>query len=179
MEATVVSVRQSPVRAEPVSFESLYQAHRTRVFTTAYRLLGNRADAEDVTQDVFVKVFKKLDSFRGEAAVTTWLYRITVNCCLDVLRRRKRERTVPLESVAEPVSPRVEVMKVIESALPQMPNGYRQVFILHDLEGLKHTEIAQVLGITDGASKSQLHRARAYLRRTIGPFLKALRERGV
>ncbi|MEO0079698.1 MAG: RNA polymerase sigma factor [candidate division WOR-3 bacterium] len=179
MEAAAVSAHEARAQATPVSFENLYQANRSRVFGTALRMLGNRADAEDVTQDVFVKVFKRLDSFRGEAAITTWLYRITVNCCLDLLRRRKRIQTVPLESITEPVSDRIDVMKLIEAALPKMPEGYRQVFILHDLEGLKHSEIARILGISDGASKSQLHRARAYLRREIGPYLRALRRPGV
>lgn len=157
---------------EELTFERLYEMYRGRIFSTAYRMLSNRADAEDVTQDVFVKVFKNLSSFRGESAVSTWIYRIAVNACLDFRRRRRLRQTVSIEEVVEVGSTPLSVARLIESALPKMAEGYRRVFVLHDIQGLKHEEIGKILGITDGASKSQLHRARAFLRRELGPYLE-------
>lgn len=154
-----------------LSFEHLYEMYRGRVFGTAYRMLSNRADAEDVTQDVFVKVFKKLKSFRGDSAVSTWIYRIAVNACLDFRRRRRLRQAVSLDDGMEVGSTPLSVTRLIESCLPRMAKGYRQVFVLHDIQGLKHEEIGKILGITDGASKSQLHRARAFLRRELSPYL--------
>jgi RNA polymerase sigma-70 factor, ECF subfamily len=156
-------------------FESLYRDYRSRVFSTAYRMVSNRADAEDITQDVFVKVFKKLGSFRGDAAVSTWIYRITVNACLDFLRRRKLRQTVPLDESMTAGSQPMSVGKLIEGTLPRLPPGYREVFVLYDIQGLKHSEIAQVLGISEGASKSQLHRARAFMRRELAPYIESMR----
>ena len=155
-----------------LDFERLYETYRGRVFSTAYRMLSNRADAEDVTQDVFVKVFKKLKSFRGDSAVSTWIYRIAVNACLDFRRRRRLRQTVSLDDGTEVGSTPLSVSRLIESTLPRMAEGYRQVFVLHDIQGLKHEEIGKILGITDGASKSQLHRARAFLRRELSPYLE-------
>jgi len=157
--------------APPLDFEELYRQFKSKVFGTAYRMLSNYADAEDVTQDVFVKVFKKLSSFRGDAAVSTWIYRITINACLDFRRKRKRQEALPLSEEAEQVSVGLSLGRLIEGLIPKMPAGYREVFILHDIQGLKHVEIARVLGITDGASKSQLHRARAFLRRELSPYV--------
>jgi len=155
-----------------LDFERLYETYRGRVFSTAYRMLSNRADAEDVTQDVFVKVFKKLGSFRGDSAVSTWIYRIAVNACLDFRRRRRLRQAVSLDDGIEVGSTPLSVGPLIESTLPKMAKGYRTVFVLHDIQGLKHEEIAKILGITDGASKSQLHRARAFLRKELSPYLE-------
>jgi RNA polymerase sigma-70 factor (ECF subfamily) len=166
-EKSEVSGTQVPVP----DFEEIYREFRSKVFSTAYRMLSNYADAEDVTQDVFVKVFKKLHSFRGEAQLSTWIYRIAVNTCIDYRARRTRTRTLPLVEEAERVSVPLSLGRLVEGFLPRLPPGYREVFILHDIQGLKHTEIAQVLGITTGASKSQLHRARAFLRRELEPFV--------
>jgi RNA polymerase sigma-70 factor (ECF subfamily) len=160
--------------AQDRDFERLYTDYKGKVFSTAYRMLSNRADAEDVTQDVFVKVFKKLSSFRGESSVSTWIYRITVNACLDYRRRRRLRQTVPLDDGLEAGSVPLSVTRLVESTLPKMPEGYRNVFIMHDIQGLKHQEIAEALGITDGASKSQLHRARAFLRRELAPYLESM-----
>jgi RNA polymerase sigma-70 factor (ECF subfamily) len=152
-------------------FEELYRTHRTRVYSTAYRFVRNRPDAEDVTQDVFVKVFRKLRDFRGEAAVSTWIYRITVNTALDFLRKKKRRQTVPIDEVAEVSAGPSNLKHLIEGMIPQLPEGYRKVFVLHDIQGLKHGEIAEILGISEGASKSQLHRARGRMRELLQPYL--------
>ena len=168
---TLEAVKAERRTGAELSFEHLYETYRGRVFSTAYRMLSNRADAEDVTQDVFVKVFKKLKSFRGDSAVSTWIYRIAINACLDFRRRRKLRQAVSLDDGLEVGSTPLSVTRLIESALPRMAEGYRQVFVLHDIQGLKHQEIGKILGITDGASKSQLHRARAFLRRELAPYL--------
>jgi RNA polymerase sigma-70 factor, ECF subfamily len=169
---TIEVVQTERQTGTDLTFEQLYETYRGRVFSTAYRMLSNRADAEDCTQDVFVKVFKKLGSFRGESAVSTWIYRIAVNACLDFRRRRRLRQAVSLDDGMEVGSTPLSVTRLIESALPGMAEGYRQVFVLHDIQGLKHEEIGKILGITEGASKSQLHRARAHLRRELSPYLE-------
>ncbi|MEO0085727.1 MAG: RNA polymerase sigma factor [candidate division WOR-3 bacterium] len=177
MEARVVPVRVARRAAcwTDEDFERIYELYKNRVYSTACRMVSNRTDAEDITQDVFVRVYKKLGSFRGEAELSTWIYRITMNCCLDYLRRRKRDLGVQFPPDFDAPGPGIDIINLIEGALPSMPQGYRQVFVLHDLQGMKHSEIAEILGIAEGASKSQLHRARAFLRRTIGPWLKAMK----
>lgn len=151
------------------AFERVYRAHVDRVFSLCLRMLGDRGTAEDVTQDVFVRVWEKLPGFRGEAAFGTWLHRVTVNV---VLTRRKAagtraDRLAPddgeldrLPSRHEAVGERLD----LEGAIAALPRGARQVFVLHDIEGFTHEEIGHHLGITPGGSKAQLHRARLLLR---------------
>jgi RNA polymerase sigma-70 factor (ECF subfamily) len=137
-------------------------------------MIGNSTEAEDLTQDVFVLVFRKLGSFRGESAFTTWLHRLTVNQVLMHLRKnhvRKEQLTedgeMPVEIMVDrnkfnrsPVLDRL----ALDEAIAQLPQGYRIVFVLHDVEGLEHREIASLLGCSIGTSKSQLHRARMRMR---------------
>lgn len=163
--------------AKERELEQLYDEHKGRVFSTAYRMVGNRPDAEDITQDVFIKVFKHMDAFRGEAAISTWIYRITVNTCFDFLRKRKRQAAVPLEDVPEPSTPSQGLKRLIETMVTQLPATYRKVFTLYDIQGLKHAEIAETLGITEGASKSLLHRARAQLRKRLQPYVRDWKSR--
>lgn len=150
------------------AFERLYRRHVARVFSLSRRMIGPEL-AEEVTQDVFVRVWEKLGSFRGDAAFGTWLHRVAINVILG--RRKKlairRERFVDGEKVflALSTSPkRVEIGVDFEAALAYLPDGARQVFVLHDVEGYKHEEIAELMGISAGTSKSQLHRARMILR---------------
>ncbi len=164
-------------RAKELEFEQLYAEHKGKVFSTAYRLVGNRPDAEDITQDVFVRVFKNMDAFRGESAISTWIYRITVNACFDLLRKRKRQPSVPLEECPEPSIGSGGLGRLIETMVRSLPEAYRKVFTLYDIQGLKHGEIAKVLGITEGASKSLLHRARAQLRKRLSPYVREWRGR--
>ncbi|MEO0077823.1 MAG: RNA polymerase sigma factor [candidate division WOR-3 bacterium] len=171
MNATAQPRKAPPRQARVPDFEEIYRQFKGKVFSTAYRMLSNYADAEDATQDVFVKVFKKLGSFRGEAQLSTWIYRIAVNTCIDFRAKRTRNQTQPLAEEAERVSVPLGLGRLVEGFLPKLPPGYREVFVLHDIQGLKHSEIARVLGITTGASKSQLHRARAFLRRELEPFV--------
>jgi RNA polymerase sigma-70 factor (ECF subfamily) len=155
-------------------FATIYETNKARIYSTAYRMLNNSADAEDVTQEVFIKVYQKLHTFEGRSQLSTWLYRITVNRCLDVLRRRKRTQTEPLEEAMAAVANPSNLKQVIESFIPTLPPGYRTVFVLHDIQGLKHIEIARQLGITEGACKSQLHKARLLMRKKLRPFLEGI-----
>ncbi len=151
------------------AFERLYREHLDRVYSIAVRMLGDRMLAEEVTQDVFVRVWQKLPSFRGDSAFSTWLHRVAVNI---VLTRRKsagvqQDRTPDDhqaidQSPARPVS--VGDRLDLESAIAALPPGARQIFVLHDVEGFTHEEIGAQLGITSGGSKAQLHRARLLLR---------------
>lgn len=151
------------------AFERVYRAHVDRVFSLCTRMLGDRTLAEEVTQDVFVRVWEKLPGFRGESAFSTWLHRVTVNV---VLSRRKtvglhQARTTDDEDAqafvaSRPVS--VGDRLDLESAIAGLPAGARRIFVLHDVEGYTHEEIGDQLGITPGGSKAQLHRARMLLR---------------
>lgn len=175
LRETAETLGRETMSDKDLEFEQLYKNYKAKVMSTAYRLVGNRADAEDITQDVFVKVYRSMGSFRGESAVSTWVYRITVNACYDFLRRRKRESAVSLDDCLEPSVESGTLKELIESAVAKLPDAYRKVFTLYDIQGLKHSEIAEVLGITEGTSKSLLHRARAQLRQRLGPYIKEWR----
>jgi RNA polymerase sigma-70 factor (ECF subfamily) len=162
---------------DSAAFEKIYELHNRRVYSLCLRMLGNGTQAEDLTQEVFLQVFRKIGSFRGDSAFTTWLHRLTVNQVLMHFRKRgvKLEHTTeegeftnlvdtPLQSTR-----RISLVDriVLEKAIAQLPPGYRTVFVLHDVEGYEHEEIGQSLGISVGTSKSQLHKARMRLRELI------------
>jgi len=160
------------------AFEELYAAHAGKLFSVACRMLGNQSDAEDILQEIFLSAHRKLDGFRGDAALGTWLYRLAMNQCLDHLRSRAA-RTSQVTDVLddEPAlyeagSPGLAEQTVakmdIERALAQLPDGCRAVFVLHDIEGLEHREVAAALNIAEGTSKSQVHKARLRLRALLG-----------
>jgi RNA polymerase sigma-70 factor (ECF subfamily) len=151
------------------AFERLYRAHVARIHSLVRRMLDDQ-DADEVTQDVFVRAWQKLGTYRGEAAFGTWLHRLAVNVILG--RRQqlglRRERFLPDDTALEVVAGRAgppELSLDFESAIARLPDGARQVFVLHDVEGYRHEEIAGLLGLAVGTSKSQLHRARMALRR--------------
>lgn len=156
------------------AFEELYRAHAGRLYSVAFRLLGNAADAEDLLQEIFLAAHRKLDSFRGESALGTWLYRLATNLCLDHLRSRtgrSNQVTDPLDdevgvfdASAGSLAERTVTKMDLERALARLPEGCRAAFVLHDVEGLEHREVAEVLGIAEGTSKSQVHKARLKLR---------------
>lgn len=153
------------------AFERLYHAHVARIHSLARRMLG-ADDADEVTQDVFVRAWEKLDTFRGEAAFGTWLHRLAINVMLAkrAKRAKRHARTVEGEGVfahvaARGTSPGLRVD--FESAIADLPEGAREVFVLHDVEGFKHREIAELLGVTTGTTKAQLHRARMALREAL------------
>jgi RNA polymerase sigma-70 factor (ECF subfamily) len=156
------------------AFERLYQLHHRRVFSLCLRMTQNPVEAEDLTQEVFVLLFRKIGSFRGDSAFTTWLHRLTVNQVLMHFRKKKvrPEQTTddgdaPVQIVAgteNPLAMPVVDRIALERAVAQLPPGYRSVFVLHDIEGYDHEEIARALGCSVGTSKSQLHKARMKLR---------------
>ena len=156
------------------AFEELYRTHAGRLFSLLCRMLGNPADAEDLLQEVFLAAHRKLDTFRGDSAVGTWLYRLATNQCLDHLRSRAARTsqvTDPLEddswladAGSRGLADRTVSRMDIDRAVAQLPEGCRAAFILHDIEGLEHREIGQVLGIAEGTSKSQVFKARMKLR---------------
>ena len=153
------------------AFERLYREQAARIHSLARRMM-NSEEAAEITQDVFVRAWEKLKTFRGEAAFGTWLYRLAVNV---ILARRashatRRARYLAEEEVLDNVPARPSSSDLgmdFESAIGRLPEGARHIFVLHDVEGYKHGEIAAMLGITSGTSKAQLHRARMMLRRSL------------
>ena len=160
-------------RDDESAFEALYRTHAKRIYSRAYRFAGNAAEAEDLLQEVFLQAYRTRRGFRGEAALGTWLHRLAVNRCLDHVRSRAARQdavTAPLN--AEP-QPRARAASDpithldLERAIAQLPDGCRMAFVLHDIEGYEHREVAERLGIAAGTSKSQVHKARLRLRRLL------------
>lgn len=150
---------------------SLYERYAKRVFTTVYRIAGDEALAEDCAQEAWVRAFRALPSFRGDAQFSTWLLRIAMNEALSVVRRRTRR---PVEEELDPMhaAPMIEVdvldRQRIERALVRLPEGMRKIIVLHDMEGFTHTEIATIMGNTASTCRSQLFKARARMRELLG-----------
>ena len=157
------------------AFERLYRANVDRVFSVCARMVGDRTFAEELTQDVFVRAWEKLSLFRGDSAFSTWLHRLAVNVVLNARKAegRRRTRFEPTENeagedVAGPaLLPSPGGLLDLEAAIAKLPAGARKVFVLHDVEGYKHEEIAAMFGVTAGACKAQLHRARLLLREAL------------
>jgi RNA polymerase sigma-70 factor, ECF subfamily len=152
---------------------ALYEAHVSRVYRLAFRMSGDADLARDLTQDVFVRVFRRLDRFRGESAFTTWLHRVAVTTCLNGLRkvRRLREREVPLlehhhDTAARSVD--LAMRQALATAIEALPDELRVVLVMHAIEGYTHAEVAEALGIAEGTSKSREFEARKRLRRALG-----------
>jgi len=173
--------------------EQIFREYAPQVYTLARRLLGNETDAEDVTQEVFVQVLRKLATFRGEAAFPTWLYRVTVNAALAYRRKRglQEDHRVPYDPLAEfredgshcvpvrrwalppdQVAVEHETHRLIEAAIDQLPEIYRDVFVLADVEELSNADIAEMLGLSVAAVKSRLHRARLLMRNALAPHFE-------
>jgi RNA polymerase sigma-70 factor, ECF subfamily len=156
------------------AFEEVYRTHAGRLYSVACRLVGNQADAEDLLQEIFLAAHRKLDSFRGDSALGTWLYRLATNLCLDHLRSkavRTSQLTDALEdepglsdAMSRGLAERTVARMDLERALAKLPEGCRAAFVLHDIEGLEHREVADILGVAEGTSKSQVHKARLRLR---------------
>ena len=162
-------------RGDRRAFERVYRTHVNRVFAVCARMVADRALAEELTQDVFVRAWSKLGLYRGESAFTTWLHRLAVNVVLNARksegRNRSRFGSEPDEVDSLPharASGWTPGMSLdLEMAINKLPKGARRVFTLHDVEGYKHEEIAEMLGVTAGGSKAQLHRARMLLREVL------------
>ena len=159
-------------------FEALYARHKRRIFSLCLRMTGNHAQAEDLTQEAFLQLYRKIASFRGESAFSTWLHRLSVNIVLMTFRKRGVAE-VSLEQTLEPQQEEGPVKEMgmrddvlhgsidrltLEKAITGLPPGYRIIFVLHDIEGYEHNEIAEMMSCSIGNSKSQLHKARMKLR---------------
>ncbi len=166
----------------------IYEKYSRRVFNLCLRMIRDRSDAEDLTQDVFVQLFRKIHTFRGQSAFSTWLHRLAVNMVLMEIRSRKTHRysLVPIEQKneddeathdqygREDLNLRGSIDRIIlQAALDQLPPGYRVVFLLHDVHGYEHQEIAEILSCSVGNCKSQLHKARLKLRRLMEENVRA------
>jgi RNA polymerase sigma-70 factor (ECF subfamily) len=174
LQATDYELAQGASSGDISAFELLYERHNRRVYSLCLRMTQNASEAEDLAQEVFIQLFRKIGSFRGESAFTTWLHRLTVNQVLMHFRKRgvRMEQTTedgetPVQVVRgteNPLQMPVVDRIALDKAISQLPPGYRTVFILHDVEGHEHEEIARMLGCSVGTSKSQLHKARMKLR---------------
>jgi RNA polymerase sigma-70 factor, ECF subfamily len=176
-EPSDYELAQQSAAGDTAAFEVLYRKHYRRVYALCLRMMSNPVEAEDMTQEVFLQLFNKIGMFRGESAFTTWLHRMTVNQVLMHFRKKSTrselltdEGETPVQIVKGTENP--GMMPVVdrislERALQQLPPGYRTVFVLHDIEGYEHYEISDMLGIAEGTSKSQLHKARLKLRQLI------------
>jgi RNA polymerase sigma-70 factor (ECF subfamily) len=161
-------------RGELGAFEEVYRQHAGRLYSLAVRMLGNPADAEDLLQEIFLSAHRKLESFRGDSALGTWLYRLAMNQILDYVRSRAAragqltdgldDATVLADASGHRLADRAIDRIDLERALAELPEGCRAAFVLHDVEGLEHREVSDVLGIAEGTSKSQVHKARLRLR---------------
>jgi RNA polymerase sigma-70 factor (ECF subfamily) len=159
------------------AFETLYDLHKRRVYSLCLRMTANTAAAEDLTQEAFLQLFRKIGTFRGESAFSTWLHRMAVNVVLMQLRKKglavvPLEETIETEEESPKKEPGAEDVRLagsidrlqLEHAIANLPPGYRAVFLLHDVQGYEHNEIARLVGCSIGNSKSQLHKARMKLR---------------
>jgi RNA polymerase sigma-70 factor (ECF subfamily) len=171
---TVDQDAQRAAAGDMDAFEKVYRRYNQRVYSHCLRIVRNSADAEDLTQEVFIQLFRKINTFRGDSSFTTWLHRLTVNQVLMHLRKPivKTEKTTedgatPIRIVrgTENPSRMAQIDRIaLDHAIAALPPGYRMVFILHDIEGYDHEEIGKILGCAVGTSKSQLHKARLRLR---------------
>ena len=164
---------------DPSAERALYDAHVDRVFRLVYRMAGDMDKAQDYTQETFIRAFSRLHSFRGDSALSTWLGSIAISVTLNGLRkvRRRNERELgldegmPVGHMTREAEPDLKVR--LTQAIDDLPEGYRAVFVMHDVEGYTHEEIATSLGVHPGTSKAQLFRARARLREALADFAKA------
>lgn len=157
------------------AFGVLFERHERRVYNLALRMTGREEDARDATQDAFLTALRKLASFRGEAAFTTWLHRVTVNACYDLLRKRSRAPLLDLIPEHKPEPPPIPdhadqagLSIDVQRALLKVPEDYRAVMILHDVQDLPYEQVAEIVGVPLGTVKSRLHRGRVALARALG-----------
>ena len=165
-------------RGERRAMEALYHRYKRRVYGLVTRIVGP-SDSEEVAQEVFVRIFRGLSRFRGDSQLSTWIYRLSVNAALSHVTRRPRhegnEEALANLPAPEPARTDPRLSERLEQALLLLPAGYRAVLVLHDIQGMNHEEVAEILGCRVGTSKSQLHKARARMRELLGPALAAER----
>ncbi|MHB1327533.1 MAG: RNA polymerase sigma factor [Gemmatimonadales bacterium] len=161
---------------DPLAERELYDRHVDRVYRLAFRLTGDSELAADCTQEAFIRIFDRLATFRGEAALSTWITSVAYSVIYNALRKTKRmrENSVDLDLIEIPVAAlpngEPDLRTSIDRAVAGLPEGYRTVFVMHDVEGYTHGEIASSLGIQEGTSKAQLSRARSKLRQALAAF---------
>jgi RNA polymerase sigma-70 factor (ECF subfamily) len=171
------TLAQAATKGDMLAFEELYSRHHRRVYSLCMRMLQNTHEAEDLTQEVFIQLYRKIGSFRGDSAFTTWLHRMTVNQVLMHFRKRtvKFEKTTEEGDTPEQIvngtenTSRLQIIDKIalDNAIAQLPDGYKSVFVLHDVEGYEHEEVAKILNCSVGTSKSQLHKARLKMQKLL------------
>ena len=181
-------------RGNQASFEELISRYAAKAFSLATRFTKSQQDAEEVLQDVFVTVHRKINNFEGKSSFSSWLYRITVNASLMKLRKKRRDQTVSIEDMLPHVQDmptskngeiadldhltyRSQLRTVLENAIRKLPEEYRPVFVLRDVDGLTNREVSKILNITVPAVKSRLHRSRLMLRRRLGRVFDEIRAR--
>ena len=169
------------------SFEELISRYSEKAFSLASRMCRNQEDAEEVLQDVFTTVYRKLDNFQGKSSFSSWLYRVTVNAALMKLRKNRQDKSISMEDalpdeehtlilqtsesdLSDEITLRKEVSLVLEEAIQKLPDDYRPVFILRDIDGMTSKEVGKILGLSIPAVKSRLHRSRLMLRKKLGIF---------
>lgn len=172
-----IQLTRVAAQGDMAAFEEIYKRHHRRVYAICLRMLQNASEAEDLTQDVFIQLYRKIGSFRGDSAFTTWLHRMTVNQVLMHFRKRtvKFEKTTEegvtpdqiVPGTGNPFKMQIVDRLAIDDAIAQLPAGYKNVFVLHDVEGFEHEEVARILGCSVGTSKSQLHKARLKLQKLL------------
>ena len=161
------------LRGDRTAFAALVERHQRRVYNVAYGMLGRPEDAADATQDVFLTCLRKLAGYRGDAAFTTWLHRVTVNTCHDTLRKRAREQPAregdpdPPEQVAPDPADAAVATADVRRALAAVPEEFRAALVLHDVRGLPYQEVAEILGAPVGTVKSRIHRGRVAMARAL------------
>ena len=168
---------QLAAAGDMAAFEELYRDHHRRVYSICLRMTRNASEAEDLTQDIFVQLFRKLKTFRGDSSFTTWLHRLTVNQVLMHFRKRAARPNETTDDGALPHESKLSIENSahasvldrisLNEALHKLSPGYRTVLIMHDVEGYEHDQIGKILGVAVGTSKSQLHKARHKLRRLL------------
>jgi len=153
------------------AFETMYREHSPRIYSMACRMAGSPQDGEDLLQEIFLQAYRKMASFKGESSLGTWLYRLALNHCLDYVRSRRAKmnkltETLDAEQSVEPTAARqTPIAKMdLDRAIERLPDGCREAFVLHDIEGFDHKEVGELLGIAEGTSKSQVFKARMKLR---------------
>src|SRR5437588_6891343 len=173
-EATDPELVARAAEGDRLAFAVLVRRHERRVYNLAYRILGREEDARDATQDAFLVAMRKLSSFRGDAAFTTWLHRVTVNACYDILRKRKREPALePVDvpdagSIAHDHAESTAASIDVQRALLLVPPEFRAALVLHDIQDLAYEDVAEALGVPVGTGKSRIHRGRVALARALG-----------
>lgn len=157
--------------ADVEAFEAMYRENSARIYSLACRMTGSAADGEDLLQEIFLQAYRKMGTFKGQSSLGTWLYRLALNHCLDYVRSRRAKmnkltETLDDDGAVQPQARRqTPIAKIdLERALERLPDGCREAFVLHDVEGFDHKEIGELLGIAEGTSKSQVFKARLKLR---------------